>query len=159
MSMFSKLCQPEVIGIIAVLVGYYGKSYALEPMQTCMDKHGSTYSASSCYTSDGQLRDVTPEYMYTDRETQRLQMVLNNLSAQALENIARAGTPLPDISSSYMNNTSNSESRSNSDAKGGNSRSKSGSSSNSNSSSSNVNRNEVNSSVNSTNVNVNGIWN
>lgn len=128
----------ELFGLTMVCLGAIGKVHALP--QTCMDKHGSTYSAESCYNDKGELRDVTPEYMYTDRETQRLQMVLNNLTAQARENIARAGAGLPHVSSTNMNNSQGQEqSSSNSSSSRSNSNAASDSSSNSRSNASNTN--------------------
>lgn len=77
-----------------------------EVYSTCMDSHGSTYTykADTCPSVDAI--NMTPEYMYTDRVTQRLQMILNQRTVQAEANIARAGTPLPSSSttSTIMNN-------------------------------------------------------
>lgn len=76
-----------------------------EIYSSCMDAHGSVFRVKSDTCPEPYAQNHTPEYMYTDRATQRLQMELNALSAQALANIARAGTPLPSSSSSYMNNS------------------------------------------------------
>lgn len=140
----------EVFGLTMIALGLYGQQAHAVP-QTCMDKHGSTFSAESCYDDKGGLRDVTPEYMYTDRETQRLQMQLNALSAQALANIARAGAGMPDISTTNLSNDqSQQQSSSNSSRSNSNATSRSNSNSNSNASNSNSNAN--------TNVNSNSTF-
>lgn len=154
--MFTKFITPETFGILMLVL--VTSVDAKASMQSCMDVHGSVYSAESCYTQEGKLRDVTPEYMYTDKETQRLQMILNNLSAQALENIARAGTPLPSSSSTVLNNDQAQNQSSNSTS-GSSSNSNANSRSNSNAVNNNSNTNSNTNRNNNTNANFTGVFN
>lgn len=138
--------------ICGVLIGVYApKSYA-GGTEYCMDKHGSAYAAEHC-----DSRDITPEYMYMDKQTQALTMILNQRSVQAEEGIAMAGATR--INSSSYNNNSQGQDQSQTSqnrldsTNTSNSRSRSGSSANSASSSNaeaNANANAANNNLNNT---------
>lgn len=159
--------QPEVLGaLVLVLIGFPHVTLADETELTsqvqlsCMDSHGGVYIYKGSMCPDVNAYNSTPEYQYTDRETQRLQMILNRLSAQGEANIAAAGAS-HDISVTTLSNDQ-AQRQSASQSQGQGQIARNNASSNSSSSATNSNtidntNNNSNTSVNA-NANFNGVF-
>lgn len=140
--------------VLVALVACRAHAMNIGGMKYCQDLHGSTYTVEvdrSCGDDPLEYGHTTPEYQYTDRATQRLQMILNQYSAQAQERIADGYGGANSIGSITTNaNTTSSGANSGSNSRASNS--------NTNTSNNNLVNNNRNTNSN-TNVNAVGVWN